>query len=165
MNVRRMIDHHGSSSSQAQLGDLRLRRAARGVGQRRPPAGQRVVVVRARVDDAVGHVVLEAVRPVRVVGIEAPLHDDHAREAELTAQPRHGGGDDAEVLGDDRQLAELRARRRRTPPGPARAPSARRARPSRSDGTAQYATKPRKWSIRVTSNSANVRRSRSVHQR
>jgi hypothetical protein len=51
-------------------------------------------------------VVLQAVRAVRVVGIEAELHDDHPGEAELAAQPVDGLGDDAEVLGDDRQISQ-----------------------------------------------------------
>ena len=68
-------------------GDLRRRGARRGA-QRLPPAAQRVVVVRARVDDAVLLVVLEPVRAVRVVGIEAELHDDHPREAERATHPR-----------------------------------------------------------------------------
>ena len=48
-------------------------------------------------------------------------------------------------------------------------PGPRRQRPCRAvsapSGTAQNATKPRKWSMRATSTSANVRRKRSIHQR
>ncbi len=46
------------------------------------------------------------VRIVRPV-LERPLDDHHPREAELLAQPHDRWGDDAEVLGDQRQLAEL----------------------------------------------------------
>ena len=54
---------------------------------------------------------------------------------------------------------------RRTARARVRAASARRARRRRPSGTAQAATNPRKWSIRATSKSSNVRRRRSTHQR
>ena len=80
------------------------------------------------------------------------------------AKPDDRLGDHAEVLGDD--AAARRApldrveegRARTAPPRPCRAvlfPL----------GTAQYETKPRKWSTRVRSTSSNARRKRSIHQR
>ena len=70
------------------------------------PAQRRVVVVRAGVDDAV---VLVHVGQVRVVALaaEGELQDAHARQAEALAQRHDVVGDDAEILGDDRQVAEL----------------------------------------------------------
>ena len=44
-----------------------------------------------------------------VAGVEAELQDDDPGQAEVVAQPVHRGRDDAEVLGDQRQLAERRA--------------------------------------------------------
>ena len=51
---------------------------------------------------------------------EAELEHGHAREPELVAQAVDGGGDDAEVLGDQRELAQRARARRRTArrPGP-----------------------------------------------
>ena len=68
--------------------------------------GERVGVVRRRVDDLMHAVVLE---PVRVVGraAEGPEQDHHAREAELVAKLADVGRDHPEILGDHRQLAEL----------------------------------------------------------
>ena len=64
---------------------------------------------------------------MRVVGVEAELHDDHPREAERAAQALDRLGDDAEVLGDQRQRAELaRGGVEDGPPGAAApAPAAR----------------------------------------
>ncbi len=80
------------------------------VRQRAVPAQQRVVVVGAGVDDLVLAMVREVVRRVRV-RVEVVLQDRHAREAEAVAQALHRRGDDAEVLRDQGQLAELRGRR------------------------------------------------------
>ena len=73
-------------------------------------------------------------------------------------------GDDAEVLGHDRQVA-------RGPPASASkkaAPGPFTQRPSTavsaSPGTSQYASKPRKWSSRTMSTSARTARKRSIHQ-
>ena len=114
----------------------RLRTALR--GQRLPPAAQRVVVVRARVEDLVAVVVLGPVRAVRVVGVEGELQDHHPREPQVVAQARDRRGDDAQVLGDQRQRPELGPLPRRTPRAPGRAPNGRarhrerrRARPRR----------------------------------
>ena len=48
------------------------------------------------------------VRAARVVGVEAELQHDHARVAEPVAQPLDRRRDDAQVLGDQRQLAPQR---------------------------------------------------------
>ena len=66
-----------------------------------------------------------------------------------------GRRDHAEVLGDHRQRAELgSAARKSSAPGPgASVPLRASCAPS---GTAQYATKPRKWSMRARSKSSNV---------
>ena len=53
-------------------------------------------------------VVLGQVR-VRRVAAERELQDEHAREAELVAQPHDRLGDHAEVLGDERQRRRARA--------------------------------------------------------
>ncbi len=105
-----MSAHHGSSSREARRRDLRAGDIAHDGRQRLKPAAQRVVVVRARVDDAVRFMVLEAVRAVRVLGVEAELDDHHAGEAERLAQPRDRLGDDAEILRDHRQRPELARR-------------------------------------------------------
>ena len=73
--------------------------------------------------------------------------------------------DHAEVLGDQRQVAELARSWRRTRHGPARGASVPPRAVRAPSGTAQDATNPRKWSIRATSKSSNVRRRRSTHQR
>ena len=92
----------------AGAGDLVDRRAQL-AAERVVPAARGVVVVRPGVDDLVLAVVGEPVRAVRV-GVERVLHDRHPRVAEAVAQPLDGRGDDAEVLGDQRQLPELRGR-------------------------------------------------------
>ena len=80
--------------------------AARVLAERVPPPAGRVVVVRPRVDDAVLAV---RVRPVRVVRklVEAELEHVHPGEAELVPQPDDRLGDHAEILGDQRQRAQL----------------------------------------------------------
>ena len=97
------------------------------------PAAHRVVVVRAGVDDAVLDVVGSGGARCAGRRVEAELQHDHAREAELVAQPLDGGRDDAEVLGDQRQLARAsrgRGVERRARPGPrCQRPPARVARP------------------------------------
>ncbi len=68
--------------------------------------GERVGVVRRRVDDLMHAVVLES---VRVVGraAEGPEEDHHAREAELVPKLADVGRDHPQILGDHRQLAQL----------------------------------------------------------
>src|SRR5262249_62307167 len=44
---------------------------------------------------------------VRVLGIEGKLQDDHAREPKLDAQSIDGGGDYAQVLGDECKRPQL----------------------------------------------------------
>ena len=77
---------------------------------RRVPAADRVAVVRAGVDDLVDRVVLRDVDGVLLARGEAELQHGHARQAQRLAQPRHRRGDHAEVLGDQRQLAQRLAR-------------------------------------------------------
>jgi hypothetical protein len=79
-------------------------------GQRRVPAEDGVVVVRPGVHDGVLAVVHRRVHVRRIVGAEPELEHDHARVAERGAQPLDRSGDDAEVLGDHRQLPELARR-------------------------------------------------------
>ena len=108
----------------------------RGSSSTVPPAAQRVVVVRAGVDDAGARGGSRAGAGRRVVGVEAELQHDHAREAEPVAQPAHGRRDHAEVLGDragarpsrGRARVEQRAPRpaRQRPPRASRAPGGHR---------------------------------------
>ena len=110
---------------------------------------RRVRVVRRRVDDLRSRGGSRA-GAGSAAAAEGPEEHDHAREAELVAKRGHGGRDHAEVLGDQRQ-------RRRAPRSAASEELARRG-PAASGrcspscapaGTAQYETKPRKWSIRA----------------
>jgi hypothetical protein len=66
--------------------------------------------VRAGVGDAAPRVVVRQER-VRRVAVEGELQDLHARQLELVAQRLDVRRDRAEVLGDDRQVAERVARR------------------------------------------------------
>ena len=124
-------------------------------------AAERVGVVRRRVDhDLVLAVVLEPVRAVRPA-LEGPEHDHPGKPSRSRSactsgviRPRSSA-----ITGS------CRAGLGRLEDGGARpAATVRRARPALF-GIAQNSAKPRKWSIRVRSKSASVRRSRSIHQR
>ena len=94
------------------------------------------MVVRARVDDRILDVGRDGVAVA--VPLDEPAADDpHAEQAELLAEPVDRRGDDPEVLGDQRQVAELAPRRPRRAPLPARGASGPRAGSSRPRGTAQ----------------------------
>ena len=109
-NVRRISDHHGSASRTPASSMVRSTSARRS-GQRLVPAAHGVVVVGAGVDDALLDVVPRVVDAAHVVGVEAELEHDHARQPEAVAQPLDRRRDHPEVLGDQRQLALQRARR------------------------------------------------------
>ena len=100
-------DEYASSIS-PQLGSRGSRPVAARCARREAgePAGSGVGVVRARVGDRVASVVRRVVR-VALAAAEGPEENDHPREAELVAQPVHRRRDVAEVLGDQRQIAEL----------------------------------------------------------
>ena len=72
------------------------------------------------------------------------------------AQPDDRRRDHAEILGDERQRRRARLAPRGTARRRGRAASGRAAPSCAAAGIAQYATKPRKWSIRVMSTSSNV---------
>jgi hypothetical protein len=78
---------------------------AQALRQRFEPAAGRVGVVGRRVDDGLLLVVLESVRAAWRA-VERPLQNDHSGETELLAEPDDGRGDHAEVLGDERHLAQ-----------------------------------------------------------
>ena len=69
------------------------------------PAACRLVVVSAHVGDGVGNVVVRQV--VRVSALKGKLQDLHAGEARVVAHIDDAGGEEAQVLGDDGQRAEL----------------------------------------------------------
>ena len=71
-----------------------------------PPSHDGVVIVRAGVGDEMMRIVVRL--EVGSLGIvaEGELQDRHAGKAELLAQSFHLGRDDAEILGDDRQVAQ-----------------------------------------------------------
>src|SRR5919198_3792692 len=71
-----------------------------------PPPERGVEIVGSRVDDRVLLVVLEPVRIARASG-EAELEDVHSREAEGASQLLDCRCDHAQVLGDERQGAQL----------------------------------------------------------
>ena len=109
----------GSSSSMPGGARGGERAVARGVGRQLPPGERRVVVVRPRVGDAVlARPSIGSPRPPGA-GTAAPTMPG---QPELVAQPLDRRRDHAEVLGDQRQLAELapRPRRRARGPGPRR---------------------------------------------
>ena len=81
--------------------------AARSAGCRlREPAGRGVGVVRARVRDRVAPVVGRVVR-VALAAAERPEEHDHPRQPELVAERVDRRRDVAEILRDQRQVAEL----------------------------------------------------------
>ena len=91
-----------------------------------PPAGARVVVVRARVDDRVLPVVGERVG-MSPLPAEGPLEDVHPRDPERLAEPVDRERDVTEVLTDQRERPELRRRGvEQRLPGPAQPATAPR---------------------------------------
>src|SRR5919197_366299 len=71
-----------------------------------PPPERGVEIVGSRVDERLLLVVLEPVRIARASG-EAELEDVHSREAEGASQLLDCRCDHAQVLGDERQVAQL----------------------------------------------------------
>ena len=71
------------------------------------PAAGGVLVMGGGVDDAVGGVVGQAMDAAGLVGVHAELDDEHPGQPHLPAQPLDGLGDDAEVLGHQRQRIQL----------------------------------------------------------
>ena len=69
------------------------------------PAACRFVVMCSDVGDGVGNVVVRQV--VRVGALKGKLQDLHAGEARVVAHVDDAGGEEAQVLGDDGQRAEL----------------------------------------------------------
>ena len=122
----RMSDHHGSSASTPARTNASVRACARRVGQGLPPAARRVVVVRAGVDDAV---LLVVVGWCVELGSSKPnWSTTMPGKPSDRAQALDGLGDDAEVLGDDVELAELALRSAEQRAPPALGPSGRRRR-------------------------------------
>lgn len=74
-------------------------------GRSLKPTTRRFVVVGAHVGDGVGNVVVRQV--VRVGALKGKLQDLHAREARVVAHVDDTGSEEAQVLGDDGQRAEL----------------------------------------------------------
>src|SRR5215471_305878 len=90
---------------------MRLRGVEAGGGtlprpQSAEPADCGVGVVGARIDDRVFAMVLETVRTA-APPTEGPEADDHPRQAELVPQPVDRGGDEAEILRDQGQIAQV----------------------------------------------------------
>src|SRR5215213_10876487 len=79
---------------------------ARRDGARAVPTDRRVVVVGAGVDELPLAVVPGEVRVARVA-VERELEDRHPRQLELVAEPLDGRRDHSQILGDDRQRAEI----------------------------------------------------------
>ena len=79
--------------------DLLVGLGGRDVSRGEPALG-RVVVVRAGVDDAMGHVAMRQVLVRCLIGPETELEDSHSRQAEFVAQGFDGGRDQAQVFGD-----------------------------------------------------------------
>jgi hypothetical protein len=92
--------------------------------ERGVPPDRRIVVVRSRVNDGVAAVVP---RQVRVVGrtVERELQHDHTRQLEPIAQRTHLVGDQAQVLGDERDCTKLGTQRAEQGVGGAGPPLAR----------------------------------------
>ena len=109
----RQARHGGESGADQRLGH-RLRRrpqkvvdALRGVAvEAAVPAEGRVVVVGAGVRHAVAIVEIRQVWVVRLA-VESKLQHAHPRDAEPVLERQHVLGDEAEILGDQRQVAEL----------------------------------------------------------
>src|ERR1019366_5371097 len=76
-----------------------------------PPAADGVLIVGGGVHHAALAVVLEAVRVVPVSVLEGELEHDHPRQPELVAQSSDRLGGYAEILRDQRQLAQPSPRR------------------------------------------------------
>lgn len=108
------VAHAGGDGSVERVGDglagllmgvqgclLALTRGSRSL----KPAACRLVVVSAHVGDGVGNVVVRQV--VRVGALKGKLQDLHAGEARVVAHIDDAGGEEAQVLGDDGQRAEL----------------------------------------------------------
>ena len=74
-------------------------------GRSLKPAARRLVVVRAHIGDGVGDVVMRQV--VGVGALKGKLQDLHAGEARVVAHIDDTGGEEAQILGDDGQRAEL----------------------------------------------------------
>ncbi len=96
------LEHPGGIVDAELMHDL----AADVLRQGAEPAQGGVVVVRPRVVHGVRADVLRLVRIVRVV-VEGELQHRHPGEVELPAQGRDLGGDDAEILGHQRNRAHL----------------------------------------------------------
>lgn len=79
--------------------------ALTGGGRSLKPTARRLVVVGAHIGDGVGDVVMRQV--VRVGALKGKLQDLHAGEARVVAHVDDAGGEEAQVLGDDGQRAEL----------------------------------------------------------
>ena len=126
-------------------------RAAQG----RVPTDGRIVVVSARIHDAVVYVVLRQVGVLRLDVLEADLQQLHAGKTQLVAQLLDVRRDEPQVFGQEWQSSELAG-----PSVPNRAlPGTGIHWPWTAvhswAGIAQQAAKPRKWSMRMMSTSSN----------
>src|ERR1035437_3788658 len=71
--------------------------------RKKPPYG-RIVIMRARICNAVIYVVVRQV-VIRRVAAKCELKDAHSGKSKVVSKLDNIGGYDAEILGDDRQLA------------------------------------------------------------
>src|SRR4030095_17178344 len=75
--------------------------------QRIEPTPRGVIVVRSRRSNGVWAVMVGEMRITRI-SIEAELKHSDSRQLELIAKRNHIGSDNAEALGNERQMAQLR---------------------------------------------------------
>src|SRR4030095_16253186 len=75
--------------------------------QRIEPTPRGVIVVRSRISNGVWAVMVGEMRITRI-SIEAELEHSNSPQLELIAKRNHIGSDNAEVLGNERQMAQLR---------------------------------------------------------
>jgi hypothetical protein len=86
--------------------------------QRIEPTPRGVIVVRSRISNGVRDAVVGEMRITRIA-IEAELEHSDSRQLELIAKRNHIGSDNAEVFGNERQMAQLRPdASKKAAPGP-----------------------------------------------